>query len=64
MKIVKKANELEIHFDEKVVKLRGHQDKDAFSLFTESLETNKLLSQKERESILSELHNRNDIVVR
>lgn len=64
MEIVKKLNELEIHFEEKVSKLRGHQDKDAFILFTENLETNTSLSQKEKETVLSELHNRSDIVIR
>lgn len=64
MEIIKKVNELEIHFPEKVIKLSGHQDKDAFSLFTESLETNQSLSKKEKEDIISELHIRSDIVIR
>ena len=64
MEIIKKTNELEIHYPEKVIKLRGHQDTDDFSLFTESLETNPSLSQKEKEELRTVLRNRSDIIVR
>lgn len=64
MEIIKKRNELEIYFSDKVVKLRGHQDRDAFSLYTESFETNPSLSPKNREELLAELKTRNDIIIR
>lgn len=64
MKIVKKPNELELHFHEKVVKLRGHQDNDAFSLFTEDFETNPTMSQTDRQALLAELQKRKDIIIR
>ena len=64
MEIIKSRNELEIHFSEKVVKLRGHKDRDAFSLYTESLETSPSLSPKDREELLEELKRRDDIVIR
>lgn len=37
MVIKKKINELEIHYLDKVVKLRGHQDEDVFTVFEEDL---------------------------
>lgn len=64
MEIKKKTNELEIHFDDKVVKLRGHQDDDAFSLFTESLETCGSMSNEDKENFLQELKKRKDVVIR
>lgn len=64
MEIIKRRNELEIHFSDKVVKFRGHQDRDAFSLYTESLETSPSLSPKDREELLEELKRRDDIVIR
>ena len=64
MKIEKRTNELVIHFLEKVVKLRGHQDNDAFSLFIEDFETCTSMSQTEKEALLNELQKRKDIIIR
>lgn len=64
MNIIKKSNELEVQINDKVVKFQGHQDWDAFSVYTESFETCSSLSNQEREEILQELKIRNDIVMR
>ena len=64
MEIKIKQNELEVQLKDKVVKLQGHQDMDAFSLFTESLETNLLLSQNDINEIRLALKRRDDIIER
>lgn len=63
MDIFKKKDELEVRFPNKVVKLRGHQDDDVFTVFTESMETHPCLSDKEKKDIQSEIRKRDDIVV-
>lgn len=64
MDIIKKTNELEVHIEEKVIKLKGHQDRDVFSLYTESVETYPFSSKKEKTLILEKIKNRLDIVLR
>ena len=63
MKIVKRKNELVVCFPEKVVKLKGHQDNDFFTLFTESLELNSSLSEKDKKLLIAELQKEKDIVI-
>lgn len=64
MELIKHQNELEVHLEDKIVRLKGHKDKDAFSLFTESLETYPSLSEFEIKGIKEELQRRDDIVIR
>lgn len=63
MDFKKENKELEVHLPNKVVKLRGHQDDDVFTVFTESIETHPCLSDNEKKNIQSEVRKRNDIVV-
>lgn len=64
MEFKKKRNELEVRLPNKVVRLKGHQDDDAFTIFTESLVTHPALSESEIKAIISETRKREDIVVR
>ena len=64
MELIKHQNELEVHLENKIVKLNGHQDKDGFSLFIESLETNPTLSPEDRKDIREEVRKRDDIIIR
>lgn len=64
MVIKKKTNELEIHYLDKVVKLRGHQDEDAFTVFEEDWVSKTFLTKNERRTIEDEFGERGDIVIR
>lgn len=63
MDFKKEKNELEVCLPNKVVKIKGHQDDDVFTVFTESLETHPCLSDNEKKEIHSEIRKKNDIVV-
>lgn len=64
MELKKKKNELEVRLPTKVVNLKGHQDSDDFTVFTESLISHPYLSDGEIQAIISEIRKRHDIVVR
>ncbi len=54
---------LEISLPDKVVKLKGHQDKDAFRVYTESLETHPNLTDKDKELIRDKISKDPNIIV-
>ena len=54
---------MEIYFPEKVVKVRGHQDEDAYRMFTESFETSTSLTNQERSSVRDALKHLRGIVI-
>lgn len=64
MDIFKKKDELEVRFPNKVVKLRGHQDSDAFTVFTESVDAHPSLSDNDIKLLVEEFKQRGDIVIR
>ena len=64
MVTLRNKNELEIQLPNKVVKLKGHQDSDAFTVFTESLLTHPALTEDVKEIIISEISKRHDIIIR
>lgn len=64
MVIKKKINKLEIHYLDKVVKLRGHQDEDAFTVFEEDWVSKTFLTKNERRAIEDEFEERGDIIIR
>ena len=64
MVIKKKTNELEIHYLDKVVKLRGHQDDDAFTVFEEDWVSKTFFTKNERRAIEDEFDERGDIIIR
>lgn len=64
MNIRKKINELEIHYLDKVVKLRGHQDEDAFTVFEEDWASKTFLTKNEKRAIEDEFDERGDIIIR
>ena len=60
---VKKGKGVEVKLPDKVAFLKGHQDDDVFTIFTESLETHPLLSEKEIKDIYTEVNKRHDLVI-
>jgi hypothetical protein len=64
MEIKKKINELEIHYLYKVVKLRGHQDDDVFTVFEEDWASKTFLTKYEKKTIEEEFEKRGDIIIR
>lgn len=63
MNIEIKGNIIEVHFPNKVVKIRGSQDEDGFRVFTEKLEGNPRLSDEDIEAIKEKLSLFPDIVI-
>jgi len=63
MEIKKRKDKLIVSFDDKVVTLRGHQDRGYFTVFTESVATHPSLSDSDREKLKEELKRREDIVI-
>lgn len=63
MNIRKKINELEIHYLDKVVKLRGHQDEDVFTVFEEDWASKTFLTESDRKAMIREFEERDDIVI-
>lgn len=63
MNIRKKINELEIHYLDKVVKLRGHQDEDVFTVFEEDWVSKTFLTESDRKAMIQEFEERGDIVI-
>lgn len=63
MNIRKKINELEIHYLNKVVKLRGHQDEDVFTVFEEDWVSKTFLTESDRKAMIQEFEERGDIVI-
>ena len=63
MEFEKKNKGLMVHLQDKTVTIRGHQDDDVYTVFTESLETHPSLSESEMGEIKSEIKKRGDIVV-
>lgn len=64
MEIKKKINELEIHYLYKVVKLRGHQDDDVFTVFEEDWVSKTFLTKYEKKTIEEVFEKRGDIIIR
>lgn len=58
-----KNNEIEISLEDKVVKLRGHQDDDVYRIFTESLESHPELSSRDKEKIKKLVEANPDIII-
>lgn len=63
MELIKKKDKLEVHLDEKVVHIKGHQDSDVFTVFTESVETHPSLTNSDIKKLKEEIKKREDIVI-
>lgn len=63
MDILKKTNELEIHYLDKVVKLRGHQDDDVFAAFEKDGVSKISLTESDRKAMIREFEKRGDIII-
>lgn len=64
MEIIKRRNGLEVHLPNKVVNLRGHQDSDVYTVFTESVYTHPSLNDYDIKILNEEFRRRGDIVIR
>lgn len=59
---IKKGKMMEIHLDEKVVIVKGHQDDDAYRIFTESFEQSPL-TPHEKAWVRNTLDGSKDIII-
>lgn len=64
MEIIKRRNGLEVHFLNKVVNLRGHQDGDVYTVFTESVNIHPFLNDYVIEMLNEEFRRKGNIVIR
>lgn len=58
-----KTDELEVIINEKIVKVKCHQDSDYLRVFTESIDARSDLSEKEKNEIKSTLLQDSNIVI-